>query len=75
MCFEKRAIFSDTMNPILPKDMKKSPKISTAIVLLLTVIGFFLLHVKQQPINTLLPSEVKSSTIFVVAGLCRLPLK
>ena len=63
------------LNNILPKDLMKSPKSSAAIVLSLTVIDFFLLHIEHSPKFFLRALETLSPTIFVVAEWCVLPSK
>ena len=53
-------IFLEALCPFLPRDLKKSPKPSAAIVLTLTVIGFFQIHNEESPFSILLPLEVIS---------------
>ena len=64
------AIFFDTLSPFSPGFLKKSPRSAACIVLSEIVIDCFLFYNEQCPINTLLPLEVISPTIFVKADLC-----
>ena len=65
--------FFAAKNSFIPKDLKKSPKLSAAIVLTLTTIDFSLLHIEQRPIVVLSPQETLSRTMFIVPERCLPP--